>query len=364
MSNNRHALRLLAALAVGWGLSLAAAAKTYCCTDKDGRRICSDTMPEQCADRAYREFGDKGIRDFEAPLTAAQRSSREADSAKKKEEERLAAEQRRRNQALLNTYGSEKDIDLLRDRAVADVEASGKQAQEKYDAAIKRKSQLERELEFYAKKPVPGALKSQIKENEVEIVAQKKLIDDKKKDIDATRARFEADYGLSGYDAATLTATLDTARYFEACVAAAGTNNAKSCANWGMGEVAARLNKDGLEIADAPVSAAQLAGVVARIADNTISHKIAKDVFEALWAGDGADADSIIAAKGLKQITDGGAIEAMVDAVLAANPKSVEEFRAGKDKAFNALVGQVMKAAKGKANPQQVNELLKKKLSA
>ncbi len=179
----------------------------------------------------------------------------------------------------------------------------------------------------------------------------------------AMKARFEADYGLSAYDAATLTATLDTARYFENCVAAADLENAKTCANWVMGEVAARLNKQGLEIAATPVSAAQLAGVVKRIADNTISNKIARDVFDALWAGEATDADAVIAAKGLKQITDTGAIEAMIDAVLAANAKSVEEFRAGKDKAFNALVGQVMKAAKGKANPQQVNDLLKKKLA-
>ena len=178
----------------------------------------------------------------------------------------------------------------------------------------------------------------------------------------AMKVRFEADYGLSAYDAATLTATRDTSRYYEDCVAAAGRESAKTCANWVMGEVAARLNKEGAEIAAAPVSAAQLAGVVKRIADNTISNKIARDVFDALWAGEGKDADAVIAAKGLKQITDSGAIEAMVDEVLAANPKSVEEFRAGKDKAFNALVGQVMKAAKGKANPQQVNDLLRKKL--
>jgi len=179
----------------------------------------------------------------------------------------------------------------------------------------------------------------------------------------AMQQRFERDYGLSAYDAAALTTTRATAAYFEDCVAAAGNANAKACANWIMGEIAARLNKDGLDIVAVPVAPTQLAGVIKRIADNTISHKIAKDVFDALWSGDGSDADAVIAAKGLRQITDGGAIEAMIDAVLAANPKSVEEFRAGKDKAFNALVGQVMKAAKGKANPQQVNDLLKKKLS-
>ncbi len=179
----------------------------------------------------------------------------------------------------------------------------------------------------------------------------------------AMTARFEADYGLSAYDAATLTVTLDTARYFEEAVATAGKPQAKACANWVMGEVAARLNKEGLDIAVAPVSAAQLAGLVARIADQTISNNIARKVFEALWQGEGDSADQIIEAQGLRQVTDTGAIEALVDDVLAANPKSVEEFRAGKEKAFNALVGQVMKAAKGKANPQQVNDLLRRKLA-
>jgi aspartyl-tRNA(Asn)/glutamyl-tRNA(Gln) amidotransferase subunit B len=122
------------------------------------------------------------------------------------------------------------------------------------------------------------------------------------------------------------------------------------------------LNETEMPIGACPISAAQLAQLVQRIADDTISHKIGKDVFAALWLQEGADADAIIAAKGLKQITDTGAIEALVDEVLAANPKSVEEFRAGKDKAFNALVGQVMKATKGKASPQQVNDLLRRKL--
>ncbi|MBV2234986.1 MAG: Asp-tRNA(Asn)/Glu-tRNA(Gln) amidotransferase subunit GatB [Sterolibacterium sp.] len=178
----------------------------------------------------------------------------------------------------------------------------------------------------------------------------------------AMRTRFQTDYGLSAYDAATLTASQVMARYFEESVAAAGKPQAKLCANWIMGELSARLNKEALEIAAAPVPPLQLARLVQRIADNTISGKIAKDVFEALWSGDGDEVDAIIEAKGLKQITDSSAIEAIIDEVLAAHPKSVEEFRAGKDKAFNALVGQAMKATKGKANPQQVNELLKKKL--
>ena len=178
----------------------------------------------------------------------------------------------------------------------------------------------------------------------------------------AMKQRFETDYGLSSYDAATLTASREMAAYFEAVLALAGRENAKPAANWVMGELAARLNKEGLEIGAAPLSAQQLAGIIRRIADNTISNKIARDVFEALWAGDGTDADAVIEAKGWKQITDTGAIEALVDEVLAANQKSVEEYRAGKEKAFNALVGQAMKATKGKANPQQVTDLLKKKL--
>ena len=138
---------------------------------------------------------------------------------------------------------------------------------------------------------------------------------------------------------------------------------AKTCANWVMGELAARLNKDGKDIAAAPVLPTQIAQIVRRIVDNTISNKIAREIFDALWNSEGNDVDAIIEAKGLKQITDTGAIEAIIDEVLAANQKSVEEFRAGKEKAFNALVGQAMKATKGKANPQQVNDLLRKKLS-
>ncbi len=178
----------------------------------------------------------------------------------------------------------------------------------------------------------------------------------------ALSARFQGEYGLSAYDATTLTASREVAEYYQAVVAAAGAANAKACANWVMGELAARLNKAELDIGASPVSAAQLAGLVARIADNTISNAIGKKVFDALWNGEGQSADAIIEAQGLKQVTDSGAIEAIIDEVLAANQKSVDEFRAGKEKAFNALVGQCMKASKGKANPAQVNEILKKKL--
>jgi aspartyl-tRNA(Asn)/glutamyl-tRNA(Gln) amidotransferase subunit B len=178
------------------------------------------------------------------------------------------------------------------------------------------------------------------------------------------KARFEADYGLSSYDAAALTASLEVSTYFSATLAVAGQSNAKLCTNWIMGEVAARLNKEGLEMNAVPLAPTFLAGIIRRIADNTLSHKMAREVFDALWAGEAQDVDAIIAARGLTQVTDSGAIEAMIDGVLTTNAKSVEEFRAGKEKAFNALVGQIMKAAKGKADPQQVNDLLRKKLGA
>jgi aspartyl-tRNA(Asn)/glutamyl-tRNA(Gln) amidotransferase subunit B len=180
----------------------------------------------------------------------------------------------------------------------------------------------------------------------------------------AMQARFQAEYGLSAYDAAILTSSRAMADYFAAAVTATGPANAKGIANWTMGELAARLNREEREIADAPISPVQLAGLIMRIADSTISNNIAKKVFDALWNGEGESADAIIASQGLQQITDTGAIGKIIDEVLAANPKSVEEFRAGKEKAFNALVGQAMKAARGKANPQQVSDLLKIKLGA
>ena len=178
---------------------------------------------------------------------------------------------------------------------------------------------------------------------------------------EAMRARFEA-LGLSAYDAAAVTASLEIARYYEGTLKVAGNAQAKVAANWIMGDLSARLNREGLDIDAAPVSAEQLGGLIARIADQTISNAIGKKVFDALWQGQSKSADEIIEAQGLKQITDTGAIEALVDEVIAANPGNVAEFKAGKEKALNALVGQIMKAAKGKANPQQVNDLLKKKL--
>ena len=183
---------------------------------------------------------------------------------------------------------------------------------------------------------------------------------------DAMRTRFVRDYALPEYDAAVLTQSKAMADYFETVVAKTGKDQAKQCANWLMGDVASTLNREAVEIDASPVSAAQLAVLLTRITDGTISNKIAKEVFSAMWEAKTDDvnsADAIIEAKGLKQISDSGELEKIIDEMLAANAKSVEEFRSGKEKAFNALVGQAMKATKGKGNPAQVNELLRKKLS-
>jgi aspartyl-tRNA(Asn)/glutamyl-tRNA(Gln) amidotransferase subunit B len=174
-------------------------------------------------------------------------------------------------------------------------------------------------------------------------------------------ARFERVDGLPAYDAAMMTGSLATARFYEAAKAAGATP--KLVANWVMGEVSKRLNASGAEIDSSPVAPELLAKLIGRISDGTISNNAAKQVFEVLWSGESTDVDAVIESKGLKQVSDTGAIEAILDEVLAANQKSVDEYRAGKDKAFNALVGQAMKATKGKANPALVNELLKKKLA-
>lgn len=177
---------------------------------------------------------------------------------------------------------------------------------------------------------------------------------------EAMKARFEAQYALSSYDANAITTSRDLANYFVAMVDAGA--DAKQAANWVMGTLAAKLNAADMSINDSPINAQQFAQLLKRIGDNTISNNAAKQVFEAMWNAEG-EADGIIEAKGLKQESDTGAIEGIVDEVLAANPAMVEEFKAGKEKAFNALVGQAMKASKGKANPAQVNEILKKKLT-
>jgi aspartyl-tRNA(Asn)/glutamyl-tRNA(Gln) amidotransferase subunit B len=178
---------------------------------------------------------------------------------------------------------------------------------------------------------------------------------------DQKAARFARDYGLSAYDAGVLTASRELADYYEAVVAAA-PQEPKLAANWVMGELAGALNKESLEITASRMSAVRLAGLLLRISDQTISGKLAKEVFEAMWSG-GADADSVIAERGLRQITDSGAIERAIDEVMQKNPAQLADYRAGKDKLFGFFVGQVMKATGGKANPAQLNELLRRKLS-
>ena len=176
----------------------------------------------------------------------------------------------------------------------------------------------------------------------------------------AMKARFVDAFGVSAYDAALLTSSRATAEFFEAVASASAQG--KLAANWINGEIAARLNREGKDIGACPISAERLIGLIVRIADNTLSSKLAKQVFDALWESD-LTADAIIERDGLKQVSDVGAIEKMVEEAIAANPKAVEEFRAGKEKALNALAGQVMKASKGKANPAQVQDILRQKLS-
>jgi aspartyl-tRNA(Asn)/glutamyl-tRNA(Gln) amidotransferase subunit B len=172
--------------------------------------------------------------------------------------------------------------------------------------------------------------------------------------------RLVESYGLPEYDATTLTQSPAMAAYFETAAKASG--QAKMASNWIMGEISRRLNAEEKDIAQVPVEAEVLAALLKRIADGTVSNNAAKQVMDALWSGDGGDVDAVIEAKGLKQMNDSGAVETIIDEVLAANAPMVEQFKAGKEKAFNALVGMAMKASKGKANPQQVNDLLKEKL--
>ncbi len=204
--------------------------------------------------------------------------------------------------------------------------------------------------------PDPDLLPVIITEEDVEAVRRTlpELPDEKS-------ARFQSEYDLSAYDAAKLTLSRDIADYYEAVVKATDAK-AKLVANWVNGELSAALNQDEIDIEQSKVTASSLAVLLNRIVDNTISGKIAKDVFEAMWKGEGS-ADEIIEAKGLKQITDTGAIESIIDQIIADNPGQVAQYQSGKDKVFGFFVGQVMKQSKGKANPQQVNELLKAKLA-
>ncbi len=253
----------------------------------------------------------------------------------------------------------EKAIQYEVARQIELIESGGKVVQETRlwdpDKGETRSMRSKEEANDYRYFPDPDLLPLEIDEAYIEAVraALPEL-------PDAKAARFVSEYGLSAYDALVLTASRDLADYYEAVVRAVPTQP-KLAANWVMGELSAALNKDGLEIDSGRLSAEGLAGLLARIADETISGKIAKDVFEAMWAS-GESADALIEAKGLKQITDTGAIEQAIDAVMAKNPAQLAGFRAGKDKLFGFFVGQVMKATQGKANPAQLNELLKKKL--
>jgi aspartyl-tRNA(Asn)/glutamyl-tRNA(Gln) amidotransferase subunit B len=183
----------------------------------------------------------------------------------------------------------------------------------------------------------------------------------------AKRERFASVYGLRPYDAAVLTTSSEIAAYFETAADGSPGPVVKLCANWITGTLSARLNEEGIDIVDSRVGPRQLRGLVERIADGTISNKIARDVFDAIWSGEAQGeqaADAIIRARGLTQISDSGALEKIVDEVIAANAQQVDDYRGGKEKAFNSLVGQVMKATRGKANPQQVNAILRRKLIA
>jgi len=254
----------------------------------------------------------------------------------------------------------EKAINLEVERQIDIIESGGKVVQETrlYDADRNetRSMRSKEEANDYRYFPDPDLLPVELDEAFIHEIKQTlpELPNEK-------RQRFEAEYALSQQDAMTLTASRELADYYEAVTAAAQTDP-KIAANWVSGELAAALNRDAVDITNSPVTAELLAGLLKRIADQTISGKIAKQVFEAMWQGEG-DADAVIAAKGLKQITDSGAIEKIVDEVVTNNPKQAEQFRSGKDKLFGFFVGQVMKQTKGKANPQQVNELLKKRLS-
>ena len=254
----------------------------------------------------------------------------------------------------------EKAINIEVERQIDVLESGGKVVQETrlYDSAKNetRTMRLKEEANDYRYFPDPDLLPLVISEEEIEAVrgTLPELPDQK-------RERFCSEYKLSDYDARVLTTSREMAAYFEAVVEASG-GEPKVAANWVAGELSAALNQSGRDIGESKVSAAALAGLLKRIADHTISGKIAKEVFAAMWDGEG-DADDIIEQRGLRQITDSAAIEKIIDEVIAANPGPLEQSRGGKDKLVGFFVGQVMKATQGKANPGQVNQLLKKKLA-
>jgi aspartyl-tRNA(Asn)/glutamyl-tRNA(Gln) amidotransferase subunit B len=275
---------------------------------------------------------------------------------------------RRRGSERLGTRAELKNINSFRfleraiqyeaERQIDVIESGGAVVQETrlYDPARDetRAMRSKEEANDYRYFPDPDLLPVVLTEDDVgAIVATMPELPDVK------RKRFHDAYGLSAYDADVLTATRETADYFE--TVATGCADAKLAANWVMGELLGALNRDGCEVGQSPVDAAALAGLLQRLRDGTLSGKLAKEVFAAMWAGEGT-ADAIIEARGLKQVSDVGAIEAIVDRIIAANPEQAEQLRAGRDKVMGFFVGQVMKASQGKANPAQVNEILRRKL--
>ena len=253
----------------------------------------------------------------------------------------------------------ERAINYEVDRQIELLEGGGKVKQETRlydpDKGETRSMRSKEEANDYRYFPDPDLLPLVIEDATIEAVrvTMPELPDEK-------AARFVTEHGLSDYDAGVLTASREMAAFYETVVLELG-GQPKLAANWVMGELSGALNKDSLEVAESRVGADALAGLLARIVDDTISGKIAKDVFEAMW-NEGRDADTIIEAKGLKQITDTSAIDRAIDEVMARNPQQLAEYRSGKDKLFGFFVGQVMKATQGKANPAQLNELLKRKL--
>ena len=255
----------------------------------------------------------------------------------------------------------EKAIEIEVERQIDILEDGGQVVQETrlYDAHRNetRPMRSKEEANDYRYFPDPDLLP---------VVIEDTLIDELKGSLpelpDAKRVRFVKEYELSEYDAAVLTANLGTADYYEEAVRSTTIGSPKLVANWVQGELAAALNEDSLDIAESKVAAAELALLADRIDDGTLSGKLAKDVFEGLWRGEGS-VDVIIEQRGLKQISDSGAIEKLVDDVLVQNPEQVEQFRGGNEKVIGFFVGQIMKASGGKANPRQVNDILRKKLN-
>jgi aspartyl-tRNA(Asn)/glutamyl-tRNA(Gln) amidotransferase subunit B len=254
----------------------------------------------------------------------------------------------------------EKAINHEVERQIDILESGGKVVQETrlYDADKDetRSMRSKEEANDYRYFPDPDLLPVVLEESFIEgLRARLPELPDQK------AARFQQQYGLTPYDAQVLIASRETAAFYEAVVAAV-PSDAKLAANWVMGDFSAFLNRDGLDVGQSRLTAAQLGGLVARIVDNTISGKIAKEVFEVMWA-DGSDADTVIEARGLRQITDSGAIEKVIDEIIAANPKQLADYRSGKDKLYGFFVGQAMKVTGGKANPALLNDILKKKLA-